>query len=159
MSRGFSRRGQEYFDGAVIVTEQQQAANVQIRYPESGGSMKRIQRKWEIFPGKNSFYCNGRIVMAQKAGIFYLTIVLIVSTSSLFFAFDCPHLAENVSPAIPAVGAFLFVLVMANLFRTSFSDPGIIPRCALFIVLIFLPVFPTVHTKALSFPPDLHCFS
>ena len=26
---------QDYFDGAVIVTEQQQGANVQIRYPES----------------------------------------------------------------------------------------------------------------------------
>ena len=64
----------------------------------------RLQRKWEIFPGRNLFYCNGRIVMAQKAGIFYLTVALIVITSALFFGFDCPYLAEHVSPTIPAVG-------------------------------------------------------
>lgn len=123
---------QDYFDGAVIVTEQQQGANVQIRYPESKSGTNqmtnRLQRKWEIFPGRNLFYCNGRIVMAQKAGIFYLTVALIVITSALFFGFDCPYLAEHVSPTIPAVGAVLFLLVMSNLFRTSFSDPGIIPR-------------------------------
>ena len=66
--------------------------------------------------------------MAQKAGIFYLTIILIVTTSSLFFAFDCPYLTEHVSPAIPVVGGVLFIFVMSNLFRTSFTDPGIIPR-------------------------------
>jgi hypothetical protein len=34
--RGTVREGyQDYFDGAVIVTEQQQGANVQIRYPEA----------------------------------------------------------------------------------------------------------------------------
>ena len=32
------------------------------------------------------------------------------------------------TPAIPAVGGALFVFVMATLFRTSFSDPGVIPR-------------------------------
>ena len=43
-------------------------------------------------------------VMAQKAGIFYLTVALIVITSALFFGFDCVYLAQHVSPAIPAVG-------------------------------------------------------
>jgi len=122
------RRPQDHFDGGVIVTEQQQGTNVLIRYPEVKSKMNRIQRKWEVFPGRNSFYCNGRIVMAQKAGIFYLTIILIVTTSSLFFAFDCPYLTEHVSPAIPVVGGVLFIFVMSNLFRTSFTDPGIIPR-------------------------------
>ena len=42
--------------------------------------------------------------MAQKAGIFYLTVALIVITSALFFGFDCVYLAQHVSPAIPAVG-------------------------------------------------------
>ena len=30
--------------------------------------------------------------------------------------------------AIPLVGSALFLCVMSNLFKTSFSDPGIIPR-------------------------------
>ena len=64
-------------------------------------------------------------VMAQKAGIFYLTVALIVITSALFFGFDCVYLAQHVSPAIPAVGklktAFkqqknLFPLVMLRNF-------------------------------------------
>lgn len=37
-------------------------------------------------------------------------------------------MAVHVTPAIPAVGGALFIFVMATLFRTSFSDPGVIPR-------------------------------
>lgn len=41
---------------------------------------------------------------------------------------SCPYLASEISPAIPAVGALLFLFVICTLFRTSFTDPGIIPR-------------------------------
>ena len=90
--------------------------------------MPKITRKWEVFPGKNSFYCNGRIVMGRQAGIFYVTLFLVIGTSALFFAFDCPYLAENITPALPVIGAVLFIFVLSNLLKTSFSDPGIIPR-------------------------------
>ena len=86
--------------------------------------MPRLQRKWEIFPGKNQFFCGGRIIMARQAGIFYLTVFLIVGTTSLFFAFDSAYLAEHVSPLVPVVGAVLFIFTLSNLFMTSFSDPG-----------------------------------
>lgn len=88
----------------------------------------KLRRKWQVFPGKNTFCCDGRIMMAKQSGIFYLTCFLIVGTTGLFFGFDCPYLAVTLSPAIPAVGVFTLVIVMANLFRTSFTDPGIIPR-------------------------------
>ena len=90
--------------------------------------MPSVTRKWEVFPGKNSFYCNGRLVMGRQAGIFYVTLFLVIGTSGLFFAFDCPYLAHNIPPAIPVVGAVLFIFVLSNLLKTSFSDPGIIPR-------------------------------
>jgi len=90
--------------------------------------MPKTQKKWEIFPGKNSFYCDGRIVMGRQAGIFYVTLFLVIGTSGLFFAFDCPFLAKEVTPIIPVVGAILFIFVLSNLLKTSFSDPGIIPR-------------------------------
>merc|ERR1719195_949766 len=93
-----------------------------------GDRMPRVQKKWEIFPGKNTFYCDGRIVMGRQAGIFYVTLLLVIGTSGLFFAFDCPFLTERISPVIPVVGGVLFIFVLSNLLKTSFSDPGIIPR-------------------------------
>lgn len=85
-------------------------------------------RKWEVFPGRNKFYCDGRIMMASQTGVFYLTLALIVVTSGFFFAFDCPYLAVNITPVIPAIAAVLFFFVMGTLLRTSFSDPGVLPR-------------------------------
>ncbi|XP_021439859.2 palmitoyltransferase ZDHHC9 [Oncorhynchus mykiss] len=88
----------------------------------------RKVRKWEKLPGKNSFCCDGRVMMARQKGVFYLTVFLIVGTCSLFFAFECPYLATHLSPAIPVFAIVLFLFVMAMLLRTSFSDPGVLPR-------------------------------
>lgn len=90
--------------------------------------MPHITRKWELFPGRNRFCCDGRIMMAPQTGVFYVTLCLIVGTSGLFFAYDCPYLAKQLTPAIPVVGGLLFLFVMCSLLRTSFSDPGVIPR-------------------------------
>ncbi|MGH0166653.1 UNVERIFIED_CONTAM: hypothetical protein FKN15_051280 [Acipenser sinensis] len=40
----------------------------------------------------------------------------------------CPYLAVHLSPAIPVFAIVLFFFVMATLLRTSFSDPGVLPR-------------------------------
>ncbi|KAG9338646.1 hypothetical protein JZ751_025484 [Albula glossodonta] len=42
--------------------------------------------------------------------------------------FPCPYLAVHLSPAIPIFAGLLFLFVMAMLLRTSFSDPGVLPR-------------------------------
>ncbi|XP_078039199.1 palmitoyltransferase app [Augochlora pura] len=90
--------------------------------------MPHITRKWELFPGRNRFCCDGRVMMAPQTGVFYVTVCLIAGTSGLFFVFDCPFLAIHITPAIPVVGGLLFIFVMSALLRTSFSDPGVIPR-------------------------------
>ncbi|KAJ9593998.1 hypothetical protein L9F63_014558, partial [Diploptera punctata] len=95
---------------------------------EDTAKMPHVTRKWELFPGRNRFCCDGRIMMAPQTGVFYVTLGLIVGTSGLFFAFDCPYLADKITPAIPVIGGLLFLFVMSALLRTSFSDPGVIPR-------------------------------
>ncbi|XP_076281281.1 palmitoyltransferase app isoform X3 [Lasioglossum baleicum] len=90
--------------------------------------MPHVTRKWELFPGRNRFCCDGRVMMAPQTGVFYVTVCLIAGTSGLFFVFDCPFLAVHITPAIPVVGGLLFIFVMSALLRTSFSDPGVIPR-------------------------------
>ncbi|XP_055847154.1 palmitoyltransferase app isoform X1 [Episyrphus balteatus] len=90
----------------------------------------RVTRKWEHFAGRNKFYCDGMLMSAPHTGVFYLTCVLITGTSALFFAFDCPFLATRITPAIPVVGAVLYFFTMSSLLRTTFTDPGVIPRAS-----------------------------
>ncbi|XP_060518377.1 palmitoyltransferase app isoform X3 [Cylas formicarius] len=91
-------------------------------------AFEKATRKWEIFQGRNRFYCSGRLMTAPNAGVFFLTVFLITGTCALFFIFDCKYLAENVTIAIPIIGTVLFLFTMSSLLRTSLSDPGIIPR-------------------------------
>uniref|UniRef100_A0A6P4FAU0 Palmitoyltransferase n=1 Tax=Drosophila rhopaloa TaxID=1041015 RepID=A0A6P4FAU0_DRORH len=91
---------------------------------------QRVTRKWELFAGRNKFYCDGLLMSAPHTGVFYLTCILITGTSALFFAFDCPFLADSINPAIPIVGAVLYFFTMSSLLRTTFTDPGVIPRAS-----------------------------
>lgn len=71
---------------------------------------QRAMKKWEIFPGRNKFFCDGFLMTAPNTSIFYLTVVLITGTSTLFFVFDCPFLAERISIGIPIIGGNLHYL-------------------------------------------------
>lgn len=42
--------------------------------------------------------------------------------------FSCPYLTTKITSAIPIVGAILYVFTMSSLLRTTFTDPGVIPR-------------------------------
>ncbi|XP_051575616.1 palmitoyltransferase ZDHHC18-A-like isoform X1 [Myxocyprinus asiaticus] len=87
-----------------------------------------LRRKWEVFPGKNRFYCDGRVMLARQCGVLPLTISLIFITSGLFFTFDCPFLVDHLTVFIPVTAGVLFVFVVISLLQTSFTDPGILPR-------------------------------
>ncbi|XP_023268990.1 palmitoyltransferase ZDHHC18-like [Seriola lalandi dorsalis] len=89
---------------------------------------RRPRRKWEVFPGKNRFFCGGRIIVARQSGVLPLTLGLILVTSGLFFIFDCPFLVKHLTSCIPVIGGVLFVFVVITLLQTSFTDPGILPR-------------------------------
>lgn len=60
-----------------------------------------------------------------------------VSLCCLFISFSptisscpssCPFLAQHLTPVIPVIGGVLFMFVLGTLLRTSFSDPGVLPR-------------------------------
>lgn len=55
---------------------------------EEESTQQRAVRKWTLFPGRNKFYCDGRIITGRNQSLFYFTIVLIVVTNSLFLAFE-----------------------------------------------------------------------
>jgi palmitoyltransferase ZDHHC9/14/18 len=96
-------------------------------------TQREKKRKWQVFPGRNTFYCNGRCIMASDPTIFFLTIFLIIACTALFFSFEC-RLTYGDLEVMPLgylviLGAgIIFSLTVLNLLRTACSDPGIIPR-------------------------------
>jgi len=85
-------------------------------------------RKWEFIESKSRFYCDGRCLTGRDVGVFLFALVLIIVTTGLFFAFDCPYLTNRLSPAIPVFAAIIFLSVICFIFRTACSDPGILAR-------------------------------
>lgn len=41
------------------------------------------------------------------------------------FLFRCPFIWEHIHPAIPIVFAYLFLLSLASMIKTSWTDPGV----------------------------------
>ncbi|XP_041424953.1 palmitoyltransferase ZDHHC5 isoform X2 [Xenopus laevis] len=54
--------------------------------------------------------------------------VFLVGSTTLFFIFTCPWLSVEVSLALPAYNAVMFLFVLANFSMATFMDPGIFPR-------------------------------
>ncbi|XP_063710683.1 palmitoyltransferase ZDHHC9-like isoform X2 [Symsagittifera roscoffensis] len=92
----------------------------------SGGGGRNL--RYQFHPGRNSFFCNGRIIMARQYSVLIVTLSLITGTAGLFFGFDCHYLTKHVSVAIPIVAVILYIFVVSVLLRCSLSDPGFLPR-------------------------------
>ena len=66
--------------------------------------------------------------------IFFFVFILIQLIFNKYFVFvfycSCPFLATHINPIIPIVGAILYFFTMSSLLRTTFTDPGVIPRAS-----------------------------
>ncbi|CDH50950.1 probable palmitoyltransferase zdhhc14-like [Lichtheimia corymbifera JMRC:FSU:9682] len=89
---------------------------------------KSTVRNYQMFPGRNKFFCGGRLMTSREYWAFLLALVLLIGPSVLFGIFTCPFIWEHIHPAIPIVFAYLFLLSLASMIKTSWTDPGIIPR-------------------------------
>ena len=50
-------------------------------------TVSKRHKKWQMFPGRNRFFCDGKIMMAKQVGVFCLAIFLLIFTCTLFFVF------------------------------------------------------------------------
>ncbi|CAG8465684.1 10091_t:CDS:2 [Acaulospora colombiana] len=91
-------------------------------------SKKGHKRLYQAWPGRNRFFLGGRIMTSRDFPAFLVAFCALTIPSGLFMGFTCPFLYHNVSPAVVFVFVYFFLLALASMLRTSWSDPGIIPR-------------------------------
>ncbi|KAI8974414.1 DHHC palmitoyltransferase-domain-containing protein [Pilobolus umbonatus] len=90
--------------------------------------IKRHLRNYQIFPGRTRFLCHGRLVTSKDYLIFMVGNILLLAPAVLYGYFTCPFLWKSVHPALPIVFVYLFILCFVSMLKTSWTDPGIIPR-------------------------------
>ncbi|RIA97305.1 DHHC palmitoyltransferase-domain-containing protein [Glomus cerebriforme] len=94
----------------------------------SSTDYKGQKRLYQVWPGRNRFFLGGRIMTSRDFPAFLVAFSALVVPSGLFMGFTCPFLFQNVSPAVVFIFVYLFLLAVTSMLRTSWSDPGIIPR-------------------------------
>jgi palmitoyltransferase ZDHHC9/14/18 len=100
-----------------------------------------IKRIYQIWPGKNRFFLNGRVMLgpAEDSRAFYGTLLVLVVLELLFLLFICPYLWYEVTTMIPLISLQLFILSMFFMLLTIIINPGIIPRKEIFLAMGELP--------------------
>lgn len=82
-------------------------------------------RNYQVFPGRNRFFCGGRLMTSREYWAFAITFILLVAPCVLFGIFTCPFLWYNIHPAVPIIFAYMFCLAFASMIKTSWTDPGV----------------------------------
>lgn len=83
-------------------------------------------RLYQVFPGNSSFFCAGRLISGPDTAVLAFTVLLILSSLGMWIAFGAREISPRIAFIIPGVLGVLILLGL--LFRTAFTDPGIIPR-------------------------------
>lgn len=89
---------------------------------------RQLGKNYEYFDGNTVFCWGGRLQNARDRPINVATGILALLPAGLFFGYSGPWLWLHVSPAIPIVFAYIFIICFSSFFHASVTDPGILPR-------------------------------
>jgi len=89
---------------------------------------KKTRRGWRDWQGHNTILFNGRVIGGPEKSKTIRTLVLVSIPSLLFVAGVGNKFWKTGDKYVSIVAIILAVLSIATLFKTAFTDPGIIPR-------------------------------
>ncbi|KAG0300059.1 Palmitoyltransferase zdhhc14 [Dissophora globulifera] len=100
------------------------------RQGEEDDSLNQDRRikNYKVFPGRNVFLCGGRIMTSRDFPAFIMAILLLLIPTGLFYGFTSPYLWHRLSPAAVIVQAYIFIITFSSMLKTSWTDPGVLPR-------------------------------
>ncbi|CAJ0828048.1 9876_t:CDS:10, partial [Entrophospora sp. SA101] len=120
------------FDSIILeqppISSQDPSYSIILEQSTSTSSYRDLILPGSVWPGRNRFFLGGRIMTSRDSFAFLVAFSALVIPSGLFMIFTCPFLFYNVSPATVFVFVYLFLLALTSMLKTSWSDPGIIPR-------------------------------
>ncbi|KAF8965005.1 Eukaryotic peptide chain release factor GTP-binding subunit [Entomortierella lignicola] len=85
-------------------------------------------RNYKVFPGRNAFFFGGRIMTSHDFPAFIFAVMLVLIPTGLFHGFSSSYLWHRLSPAVPIIQAYVFIVAFSSMLKTSWTDPGVIPR-------------------------------
>ncbi|KAF1980910.1 zf-DHHC-domain-containing protein [Aulographum hederae CBS 113979] len=89
---------------------------------------QELGKNYQYFTGNTVFCWGGRLQNTRDRPINIATGLFILIPAALFLGFSAPWLWLNVSPAIPILFAYIFVICFSSFLHASITDPGILPR-------------------------------
>ncbi|EPB82234.1 hypothetical protein HMPREF1544_11039 [Mucor circinelloides 1006PhL] len=109
--------------------QQQQQQQQTIEQPRIIQGKRQLHtRNYKMYNGKMIFFCGGRFLTSRAVWAFCISLFLLIMPSVLFLIFTCPWLWHHISPAVPIIFAYIFCITLSSMLKTSWTDPGIIPR-------------------------------
>jgi len=92
--------------------------------PEMAAIPPSQTKVWQMWQGRHTFCCDGRIMVGPDINVTIFAAVLTTGVCVSFWIFVCPSL----HPAVLVGGVALYAATIAFMTLTATIDPGIVPR-------------------------------